>query len=282
MDSHVARDKLPVTVVVPVKNDAAPLAACLASLAEFAHVWVVDSGSSDATPQVAAAAGARIIPFTWNGRYPKKRNWVLLTQAIPTPWVLFLDADERATPAFCAELRTLLNETDCNGFWCRYSNSFLGRPLRFGLPQRKLALLRVGAGLYERVDDEAWTSLDMEVHEHPQVQGKVGTLRAHLIHAQQPDLVPFLTRHLDYARWEARRFLTREGRETSAALTLRQKVKYRCLAGAWFAPAYFIYVYILRLGVLDGSAGLLYAFYKLWYFVTIRQLILSGRRAKSA
>src|SRR5437588_9419273 len=94
--------KIPVTVVIPVRNEERNLARCLERLGAFAHVLVVDSGSSDATVEIARAHGAEVIDFTWNGRYPKKRNWVLTTQTLPTEWVLFLDADEIVTSALCA------------------------------------------------------------------------------------------------------------------------------------------------------------------------------------
>jgi glycosyltransferase involved in cell wall biosynthesis len=65
-----------------------------APLARFSEVIVVDSASTDATPQVVRHFGAKLLQFEWNGRYPKKRNWVLLNHELSTKWVLFLDADE--------------------------------------------------------------------------------------------------------------------------------------------------------------------------------------------
>ena len=88
------RPSLPVTVVVPVRNEEKNIAECLTRLRGFAGVLVVDSGSTDRTCDIAREHGARVITFEWDGRFPKKRNWVLRTQAIETPWVLFLDADE--------------------------------------------------------------------------------------------------------------------------------------------------------------------------------------------
>ena len=145
-------DRLPITVVIPVLNEERNLPACLARLGAFAEVWVVDSGSTDRTVEIAAAHGARVIPFAWNGRFPKKRNWILINHAPATPWVLFLDADELVVPEFVDELRRVLPATPHSGFWIEYSNHFLGRRLRHGAPMRKLALFRTGAGLYERID----------------------------------------------------------------------------------------------------------------------------------
>ena len=88
---HVAHmsDSIPVTVVVPVKNEARNLPRCLKRLERFEKVYVVDSGSDDATPEVAESHGAEVVQFKWNGRFPKKRNWFLDNHTLGTEWVLF-------------------------------------------------------------------------------------------------------------------------------------------------------------------------------------------------
>ncbi|MDI1319893.1 MAG: glycosyltransferase, partial [bacterium] len=72
----------PISVLIPVKNEAANLAACLASVAWCDDLVVVDSGSTDATRAIAQQAGARVIDFKWNGQFPKKKNWALAN----VPW----------------------------------------------------------------------------------------------------------------------------------------------------------------------------------------------------
>ena len=128
------------------------LGECLSRLSRFAHVVVVDSGSTDRTLEVAREHGAETLAFVWDGRFPKKRNWTLRTHPFRTPWVFFLDADEMVTEAFCDELARTLPTTAHAGFWVTYTNWFLGRPLRHGEANRKLAVFRVGAGEYERID----------------------------------------------------------------------------------------------------------------------------------
>jgi hypothetical protein len=200
---------------------------------------------------------------------------VLINHTFGNDWVLFLDADEIVDDRFCEEVAAAVASGRHNGYWLNYTNYFLGRRMRYGVPQRKLALLRVGAGLYERVEEDAWSNLDMEVHEHPVVEGPVGEIRAQIEHNDFRGIDRFLDRHRDYARWEARRFLLlgRQRESARRALTPRQRFKYRHLARWWYPWCYFLYAYVVRLGFLDGAAGFQYAFYKASYFLTIRLMI---------
>lgn len=273
--------KLPVTVVVPVKNEEGNLPKCLARLKRFAHVVVVDSGSTDRTKQIASEFDAEVLLFKWDGLYPKKRNWVLLNYKFETAWVLFLDADEYVTDVFLDALGEAIESTDVAGFWLRYTNHFLGRELRYGVPQRKLSLFKVGAGLYEKIDESNWSNLDMEVHEHPIIVGKIGEIKEPIRHEDYSGLDRFLGKHIQYARWEANRYHTLDLADGSK-FTRRQIVKYRNMNRPWFPWVYFIYSYGLRLGFLDGGPGFLYAFYKLWYFVSIRRMILESLTKQDA
>jgi glycosyltransferase involved in cell wall biosynthesis len=265
--------KLPVTVVVPVRNEAANLADCLSRLERFAGIVVVDSSSTDETVTIARRHGADVVQFSWNGLFPKKRNWLLMNHPPETPWVLFLDADEQVNDSFCQALATTLPRSECAGFWLNYTNYFRGRRLRHGVPQRKLALFRVDAGLYEKIEEDSWSGLDMEVHEHPVLAGKIGEIAEPIDHRDMQGLEKFLRRHVDYARWEANRYVALAKSEAGPALTERQRFKYRHLANWWYPLFYFCYAYFVRLGCLDGAAGLNYALYKAWYFQTIRLMI---------
>ena len=273
--------KLPVTVIIPVRNEETNLPQCLAALGDaFDEIVVVDSASTDRTPQIAAEHGATLIDFSWNGQFPKKRNWYLENCEPRNDWCLFLDADEVVGPAFLEEVAGAMKQTDKVGFWLHYTNYFLGRPLRFGVPQRKLALFRRSAGRFERIDENHWSGLDMEVHEHPHLTGAVGEIAARIEHRDFQGLGKFIDRHLDYARWEAARFSQVTASEDFQNLTWRQKTKYKNLERRIFPLLYFCFNYFLRLGILDGWAGFQYSFYKAWYFNTIRLLIYEGRERK--
>jgi len=265
---------LPVTVAIPVKNEEANLARCLERLGRFAEIVVIDSGSTDSTCEIARAHKARVVDFRWNGKYPKKRNWFLLNDPPQQPWVLFLDADEFVDDAFCDALSEALAKDTCDAFWLNYTNYFLEKPLRYGLAQRKLALFRVGKALYEKIDEDGWSQLDMEIHEHPIVEGLIGEVSAPIDHRDYKGLGKFIEKHRDYALWEARRFTKlSDNPETWENFTPRQRFKYRHLSKWWYPWFYFTFTYVVKLGVLDGSAGFHYAAYKAWYFQTIRLLI---------
>lgn len=260
--------QLPVTVVIPVRNEERNLPACLERLGAFERVVVVDSGSTDRTPQIAQQHGAELVNFAWDGRFPKKRNWYLRQNAVRTPWVFFLDADEFVDQAFCDELASTLPSTQHVGFWLTYSNWFLGRKLNHGEPNRKLALFRVGAGEYERIEEDTWSHLDMEVHEHPVLAGTTGEIRARLDHRDYRGLEHWIRKHNDYSTWEARRVarLRAQGRLNDPTLTPRQRRKYGSIGSWWLPAAYFTDVYVRRRGFLDGHAGFVFAFMKAVYF----------------
>jgi len=274
MTDNTVSQLLPVTVAVPVRNEEANLSRCLERLERFAEIVVIDSGSTDRTREIAEGFGARVVDFRWDGKYPKKRNWFLLNAPPQQPWVLFLDADEFVDEAFCDALAAAIAQGHMNAYWLNYTNYFLGKPLRHGLAQRKLALFRTGKALYEKIEEDGWSQLDMEIHEHPIVEGGVGDIPAPIDHRDYKGLGKFIEKHRDYALWEARRYNKLQELVSDAQhFTARQRFKYRHLAKWWYPGLYFTFTYFVKLGFLDGSAGYHYASYKAWYFQTIRLLI---------
>ena len=101
----MTQEAIPVTVIVPVKNEQKNLGRCLERLKGFSEIFVVDSASTDRTCEIARSYGAQVVNFSWNGKFPKKRNWCLRHLKFSHDWILFLDADELVTEAFEAELR---------------------------------------------------------------------------------------------------------------------------------------------------------------------------------
>ena len=96
------------TIVIPVKNEEINLPLCLENVKDFEYVVIVDSGSTDRTLAVAQQFGREVVQFKWDGKFPKKRNWLLRNYTFKTPWILFLDADERITEKWLCEAEIVL------------------------------------------------------------------------------------------------------------------------------------------------------------------------------
>ena len=196
-----------VTVLISVKNEEKNLHRCLDCLSDFSEIIVIDSNSSDKTPEIVKEFGYELVNFEWNGKFPKKRNWALRNLKIKNDWVLFLDADEFVNHKFCYELKAKIEETNCNGFWVSYDNYFLGKKLSYGDTMRKLPLIRLGTGEFEKIDEDLWSHLDMEVHEHLIVAGQVGEMKSRIDHQDYKGIEAYIKRHNAYSSSEAHRFL---------------------------------------------------------------------------
>ena len=97
-------NNIPITVIVSVKNEQLNLPNCLEKLKDFSEVIVVDSMSTDRTPEIVKEFGFQLVDFKWDGKFPKKRNWTLENINLKNDWVLFLDADEYLTGQFIKEV----------------------------------------------------------------------------------------------------------------------------------------------------------------------------------
>src|SRR5438034_8490091 len=103
--SERSNTRTPLSVLVPVKNEAANLGDCVVSISFADEIVVIDSGSIDDTQAIADRAGAQIVQFAWNGKLPRKKNWALENVCWRHEWVLIVDADERITPELQREIR---------------------------------------------------------------------------------------------------------------------------------------------------------------------------------
>ncbi len=265
------------TIVIPVKNEEINLPICLENVKQFNHVVVVDSGSTDRTHEIAQQFGREVVQFKWDGKFPKKRNWLLRNYAFKTPWCLFLDADERITDAWLNEATERLSEalnSSIDAFICYYDNWFMGRVMRYGDAMRKTAILRIGAGEYERIEENAWSKLDMEIHEHLVVKGEIAEISSRMEHYDKRSLDAHWKKHEQYADWESNRYLTLVGQNgdisASSQLTKRQRIKYGLITKWYFPWLYFCASYFLKRGFLDGRAGLKFALLKARYFNLVR------------
>ncbi|MGF7173044.1 glycosyltransferase family 2 protein [Azospirillum doebereinerae] len=262
---------IPVSVVVMTRNEAANLPLCLPSLNRFAERFVVDSGSIDGTTGIAAAHGARVVPFHWNGRYPKKKQWCLDHLPFAHDWVLFVDADERPTPELVEEIDRLMagaSGPTPAGYWIDGRPAVRGRPLRFGCWNRKLILFDRRRACFPDIPDLDVASMwEVEGHYQPAVAGATGRLRHPMDHDDRKPPAAWFDRHNRYSDWEAA--LRADGRmarlidgETGARRLMK-----RLLHHAPCRPLLaFLHSYVAKLGILDGQAGLDHALARAFYY----------------
>jgi glycosyltransferase involved in cell wall biosynthesis len=266
-------ERAPISVLIPAKNEAANLAACLASVAFCDDVVVVDSGSTDATRAIAEQAGARVVEFRWNGEFPKKKNWALATVPWKHDWVFIIDADERATPELAAAMRAIATgpTPPHAGYYVNRRFWFLDGWLNHCgyFPSWNLRFFRHRLGRYERAAGGDTGSGDNEVHEHVLLEGTAGYLPGEMAHYAFPDIATWVEKHNRYSNWEARQQVAAEEDRTSAAIdpTLARKRRLRRLA--WrlpFRPTLrFLYHYVWRAGFLDGYRGFVFCRLMGWY-----------------
>lgn len=257
--------KVPVSFLIPIKNEAANLPRCLASCAWAEQVVVVDSGSTDGSGEIAEEAGAEVVQFKFNGTWPKKKNWSLEHLAFRHEWVFILDADEVLRPETEAEVRAITEEAGhaVDGYWINRRFMFMGKWLRHAYyPNWNLRLFRHAKGRYEKITDAPTASGDNEVHEHVVVAGETGRLKAEMDHYAFPSVDVFVEKHNRYSNWEAR--VAVAGRLESGGLQ-HGRVGWRRRVKAWSQRLpcrpllRFCYVYFWQRGFLDGREGYYFA-----------------------
>ena len=259
--------KVGLSVVVPIRNEAANLPRCLASVHWAAEVFVVDSHSTDGSPALAAALGAKVVQFDFHGTWPKKKNWALENLPFHHEWVFILDADEVLPPEAEEEIRRLVTApaNDFAGYWINRRFNFLGQWLRHAYyPNWNLRLFRHRLGRFEKLTEADTASGDNEVHEHVVVRGRTGRLRCELDHYAFPSIAVFVEKHNRYSNWEAQVALEpcRDGSGVNLQIS---PVNWRRRVSRWAQRLpgrpwlRFLYVYVFQRGFLDGWAGFYFA-----------------------
>jgi glycosyltransferase involved in cell wall biosynthesis len=265
-----AKEKVPVSILMPIRNEAANLPRSLASVAWADEVFVVDSRSTDGSIELAERLGAKVVQFDFNGTWPKKKNWALENLPFRHEWVFILDADEVLPPSAEEEFRAIVTGEgagagDAAGYWINRRFMFMGRWLRHAYyPNWNLRLFRHRLGRYEKLTNADTRSGDNEVHEHVIVQGRTAYLKAEMDHYAFPSVETFVEKHNRYSNWEARvaldHYLERSGRELqSGRVGLRRKLK-ELSRNLPFRPLLrFLYVYVWQRAFLDGKEGYYFA-----------------------
>jgi len=243
---------IPVTLAMIAKDEEQDLPFCLDSVKGLVDdIVLVDSGSSDKTMEVAKKYGARVFQREFDSFANQKNYAISLAQ---NEWVLHLDPDERLTPELKEEIEKLFtpNRIKTDAFEIPFTNYFLGHEMLYsGLNGEKhIRLFKKGKSYFG----------GGLLHEGVRVTGKTDELIERIEHYSYPDMEEYLVKFNSYT--------------SLAAEKMRQSGKKFHCWNLLTPPLEFLKRYVLRLGFLDGVAGLAWsgasAFYvfvkhiKLW------------------
>jgi len=258
--------RVPVSVILPIKNEAGNLPRCLDSIPWADEIFVVDSQSTDGSIEIARRYGAQIAQFQFNGTWPKKKNWALENLRFRNEWVFILDADEVLPPEAEEEFGTAIGEAgEIAGYWINRRFMFMGKWLRHSYyPNWNLRLFRHSLGRYEKLTEADTQSGDNEVHEHVIVRGPTGRLRCEMDHYAFPTVEVFVEKHNRYSNWEARVSAERKlsgsaARIGSGEVGRRRKLKLLSQRLPFRPLLRFLYIYVWQKGFLDGREGYYFA-----------------------
>ncbi len=260
---------IPVTVIVVTKNEGDNIAHCLLPLIpNFQRVIVLDSASTDDTMACAKSMGADFVPFAWNEKYPKKRQWALENLFGLGDWIMFIDADEVVTPGLIREMRLLFARGNlADGYFVRGRYVWMGRRLRYGMTNNKLCLFRRDKFVFPRVNDLDIPGMgEIEGHYQPipiDSDARIGQLEHAVIHHNHKGRGEWDRRHARYAEWEAR-MIARKAFPPDP-IAWREEVKQLTRASILRPALVFAWSYIVKLGFLDGVPGFDYALSRAGY-----------------
>lgn len=271
---------IPVSAIIIAQNEERNIKGCLQSLSGyFDDIWVVDSHSHDNTREISKIYGAKVLTNHFLD-WAAQRNWALVHAKLKHEWIFFIDADERVTPAFCEELRTMAAKAPkkVGGMNVRFQFYFLNQPLRYAY--EPLPVLRV-----VRRGKASWQGKG--AREYARVEGELLTLQNKLVHWDQKGLADWISKQTRNALREVALITSQAtGNQCNETLAgagisqerpgrrlLREKVWNR-LPHFGRGFAYFFYRYFLKRGFLDGKAGFAYCFlHGLWVPLLIDMML---------
>jgi len=253
-----------VSILIATKNEAHNLPDCLESVRWANQVLVIDSGSTDATEQIAKDYGASFHVFNYDGGWPKKRNWALQSKLVTEPWVLILDADERVSPELKSAIESAIQSDRYDGYYLKWKFFFLGKWMKHSWNHGwMMRLFRYGKGEYENLNMTNEGGWDAEVHENVIVEGPCHRLEPLLDHESHDPLQRWIRKQNEFSTWNAIRRLKQLETPMPSPLSFfsGDPVKRR----KWMKSVFirmpgkpflmFFWLYIMKLGFLDGMAG---------------------------
>lgn len=254
-----------------------------------APIYILDSGSTDGTLQVAEEYGARVKtnPFE---NHPRQWHAALNGFAVDTPWIIALDADQIVTPELYAMLEGFRDEdhTGVTGIYFNRKNYFKGRWLRYGgyYPKYLLKMFRTGVG---------YSDLNENMDHRFVVPGRnIVWKKGHLIeeNLKENNIAFWIQKHNRYSDLVAEEEIQRASQVRQQAIrpkffgTPDQRVAFFKKLW-WKMPLfvrpflYFVYRYFFQLGILDGKQGLIFHFLQAFWFrfvVDVKIMELKQRR----
>lgn len=276
-----------ISVIVVTKNEEGRIADCLKTIRPyFSDIWIVDSNSTDRTVEIARGYGARIVNFSWNGTYPKKYGWCLECLNDLQDWVLFIDADEWMNEGLAKEIEAL--ELKAAGYFIKGLYKSGSKVFRFGMHNNKLCLINRGKIKFPVVKDIPIEGMEeIEGHYQPVLRAgykreKIGQLKNALVHNVDIQSPEWLDKHKLYARWEAQMDVRKLWPQENKLSRRFLKFIFKCLP---FRPHIaFLHSCILKLGFLDGWAGMDLAMsrYRYYAMVNAEKRALKTSKARAA
>jgi glycosyltransferase involved in cell wall biosynthesis len=273
-------DDTVVSVLILTLNEEINIAECIDSCAWSDDIVVFDSFSSDKTREIALQKGARVVERRFDN-YAAQRNAALTAVRYRHPWVLMIDADERVPPDLVAEIKAAVATASVRQvmFRMRRKDFFFGRWLKrsSGYPTWFGRLLRLGHVHFEK-----------DFNEETIANGDVGHLNEHLVHFPFNKGVNFwLERHNRYSTMEAVAKSATQSEPfhpsdlyTRDPLTRRRALKLLAHRLPFRPLMVFLYLYIVRLGFLDGRAGFYFSRMRAIYEFFIDVKVMETKRRK--
>lgn len=251
-----------ITPLILTFNEEANIARTLGGLAWASRIVVVDSYSTDRTLDILAAdPRVDLIQRPFDG-FASQCNAGL--EHVETEWVLSIDADYVCPPELAAEIRGLPDDPDEDGFQARFRYCIDGRPLRGSLYPPRTVLYRRARAHYVA-----------DGHAHRvQVQGPLGRLKTRIHHDDRKPLSVWFDAQQKYTSQEAAKLLCTPRHE----LGLKDRLRLTGWAGPLLTPLYCL---ILKGGILDGRAGLVYALQRTYAEIALA-LALHEERGRAA
>lgn len=272
---------VPTTVIVLTRDEEVNIERCLASAAWADQVVVVDSGSADGTAALARTLGALVLDTEWRG-FAAQREWALRNPAVRNEWVFFLDADEWVSPQLASEIcDRVRRKTSVAAYRLRFRLVFTGSWIRHCGWYRGSWLVRLLRRSNCRYDTSE------RFGERALVDGPVGTLHNDIVDEDLKGLAAWMGKHVRYAQLEAERRWRRPGlrarlatirggrRAVPRVRSLLREVVYPAVPAK--PVALFLYMYLVRLGFLDGRAGLRFCLLHAWHEHNVGVLLAARR-----